>query len=158
VREMDAYDAYLNSLIPTKNSLFLEIFSLLIFAGNLPRSGCGTGVFCSEIACKSVEIAKFPVNFPVSRELQVETGSYLTAHTTIQSPQTARFPHDVKQGVSAGTFGHPIPGLWSLCTSARLSGDFWRSVSASKNSVPGGRPRAPIPTAFAAAIAIFEPT
>ena len=25
-----------------------------------------------------------------------ETGSYLTAHTTIQSPQTARFRHDVK--------------------------------------------------------------
>jgi hypothetical protein len=76
---------FLNSLIPAKNSLFFEIFSLLIFAGNLPRSGCGTGVFRSEIASKSVEIAKFPVIFPVSRELQVETGSYLTAHTTIQS-------------------------------------------------------------------------
>jgi hypothetical protein len=75
-------DAYLNSLIRAKKSLFLVIFSLLVCVGNLPRSGCGTGVFCFEIACKSVEIAKFPVNFPVSRELQVETGSYLTAHTT----------------------------------------------------------------------------
>ena len=28
------------------------------------------------------EIAKFPVNYPVSREISVETGSYLTAHTT----------------------------------------------------------------------------
>jgi hypothetical protein len=59
-------------------------------------SGCGTGAFGSEIASKSLEIAKFPVNFPVSRELQVETGSYLTAHTTIQSPQTARFSRDAK--------------------------------------------------------------
>jgi hypothetical protein len=82
---MDAYvrdPEFLNSLIPAKKSLFLEIFSLLIFAGNLPRSGCRTRVFHSEIASKSVEIAKFPVNFPVSRELQVETGSYPTAHTT----------------------------------------------------------------------------
>jgi hypothetical protein len=31
---------------------------------------------------QSVEIAKYPVIFPVSREKQVETGSYLTAHTT----------------------------------------------------------------------------
>jgi hypothetical protein len=66
-------------------SLLPKIISLLIFAGNLLRNGCGTGVFRLQIASKSVEIAKFPVNFPVSRELQVETGSYLTAHTTIQS-------------------------------------------------------------------------
>jgi hypothetical protein len=70
------------SLFLPEISLLPKIISLLIFAGNLPRSGCGTGVFRSEIASKSVEIAKFPVIFPVSRELQVETGSYLTAHTT----------------------------------------------------------------------------
>jgi hypothetical protein len=79
---MDAYDAYLNSLIPAKNSLFLEIISLLIFVGNLPGNRCGTGAFRADIASKSLGIAKFPVNFPVSRELQAETGSYLTAHTT----------------------------------------------------------------------------
>jgi hypothetical protein len=39
--------------------------------------------FCQEIASNTAEIAKFPVNYPVSRELQAETGSYLTAHTTI---------------------------------------------------------------------------
>jgi len=67
VRKMDAYLIFReHSLLPAKNSLFPEIFSLLIFAGNLPRSGCGTGVFRSEIASKSVEIAKFLVNFPVS--------------------------------------------------------------------------------------------
>jgi hypothetical protein len=126
------------SLFLPKTSLLRKIVSLLIFAGNLPRSGCGTGVFRSEIASKSVEIAKFPVNFPVSRELQAETGSYLTAHTTIQSPQTARFRYDLEQGVSAGISGHSIRGFWSLRAFARLNDDFWRFVSASKNSVPGG--------------------
>ena len=70
------------SLIPAKNSLFLEIFSLLVCVGNYARSDCGAAVSCNEIGLGSPEIAKFPVNFPVSRELQVETGSYLTAHTT----------------------------------------------------------------------------
>jgi len=65
-------------------------------------SGCGTGAFRSEIASKSPEIAKFPVNFPVSRELQVETGSYLTAHTTTQSSRTAETVADRKEAVSAG--------------------------------------------------------
>jgi len=75
---MDAYgDSNAKSLLSILNSLFVRKKSLLCFLGNLPRSGCGTGVFRSEIASKSVEIAKFPVNFPVSRELQVETGSYL---------------------------------------------------------------------------------
>ena len=98
-------DAYLSSaeisLFVRKISLLPKIISLLIPAGNLPRSGCGTGVFRSGIASKSVEIAKFPVNFPVSRELQVETGSYLTAHTTIQSARTAETIADRKEAVSA---------------------------------------------------------
>jgi hypothetical protein len=75
-------DASLDSLIPAKNSLFFEIFSLLIWVGNCAKSDCGAAVSCYEIGPGSPEIAKFPVNFPVSRELQVETGSYLTAHTT----------------------------------------------------------------------------
>ena len=82
MQEMDAYQI---SLFLLEFSLLPKIISLLIFAGNLLRNGCGTGVFRLQIASKSVEIAKFPVNFPVSRELQVETGSYLTAHTTTQS-------------------------------------------------------------------------
>ena len=86
MQEMDAY------LTPCKISLFLpeisllpKIFSLLICVGNLPRSGCGTGGFRTDFASKSPKIAKFPVNFPVSRELQVETGSYPAAHTTTHS-------------------------------------------------------------------------
>jgi hypothetical protein len=79
-------------LTPCKISLFLpeisllpKIFSLLICVGNLPKSGCGTGVFRTEIASRIPKTAKFPVNFPDSRELQVETGSYLAAHTTTHS-------------------------------------------------------------------------
>jgi hypothetical protein len=68
-----------------KNSLFLEIFSLLVCVGNYARTDCGAAVSCNKIGLGSPEIAKFAVLFPVSRELQVETGSYLTAHTTTQS-------------------------------------------------------------------------
>jgi hypothetical protein len=57
-----------NSLIPFKNSLFLKIFSLLICVGNFTRSRCGAAVSCYEIGPGSLEIAKFPVKFPVSRE------------------------------------------------------------------------------------------
>jgi hypothetical protein len=84
------------SLFLPEISLLSKIFSLLIFVGNSLGSGCGTGAFRSEIASKSLEIANYPVNFPVSRELQVETGSYLTAHTTTQSPQTGRFRYDAE--------------------------------------------------------------
>jgi hypothetical protein len=68
VREMDAYPEFLNSLIPAKNSLFLEIFSLLICVGNCAKSDCGAVVSCYEIRLGSPEIEKFPVKFPVSRE------------------------------------------------------------------------------------------
>jgi hypothetical protein len=57
-----------NSLIPPKNFLIIEIFSLLICVGNCARSDCGAAVFCYEIGLGSPEIAKFPVKFPVSRE------------------------------------------------------------------------------------------
>src|SRR5258705_10324740 len=57
-----------NSLLPAKNSLFFKIFSLLICVGNFTRSRCGAAVSCYEIGPGSLEIAKFPVKFPVSRE------------------------------------------------------------------------------------------
>jgi hypothetical protein len=96
VQEMDAYIAVCFrcsramqiSLFGPEISLLPKIISLLIFAGKLPENRCGTGAFRTEIASKSPEIAKFPVNFPVSRESSLETGSYLTAHTTIQSSET----------------------------------------------------------------------
>jgi hypothetical protein len=80
---MDAYPVCKqNSLFPAKCSLFFEIFSLLIFLGNLMRNRCGTVASQWEMVSKSPKIAKYPVNFPVSREFSPETGSYLTARTT----------------------------------------------------------------------------
>jgi hypothetical protein len=58
----------LNSLIPTRSSLFIEIFSLLICVGNCPGSGCSTAVSRYEIRSPSSKMRKFPVKFPVSRE------------------------------------------------------------------------------------------
>jgi hypothetical protein len=74
VQEMDAYDAYfsvtLNSLIPAKNSLFVEIFSLLICVGNCAKSDRGAAVSCSKTFSRCLKIAKFPVKFPDSREIE----------------------------------------------------------------------------------------
>ena len=61
-------DCRRNSLFPPENSLFLEIFSLLIRIGNCPKSHCVAADFCSEIVFRSDGIAHFPVKFPVSRE------------------------------------------------------------------------------------------
>jgi hypothetical protein len=58
-----------------KKSLLFEIFSLLIFAGNSPRSGCSTAASCCEIASQSSKNVKFPV----SREFALETGAISTA-------------------------------------------------------------------------------
>jgi hypothetical protein len=93
------------SLFLPEISLLPKIISLLIFAGNLPGNRCGTGAFRADIASKSPEIAKFPVNFPVSRELQAETGSYLTAHTTILA--SFRVPECVSCAIEHA-FNRPI--------------------------------------------------
>ena len=71
------------TLIFSFRSLIFAEFSLLIFLGNFARSHCGTPAFGQETSSKRAKIEKFPVNYPVSRESLVETGSYLTAHTTI---------------------------------------------------------------------------
>jgi hypothetical protein len=57
-----------NSLLFAKKSLFFEIFSLLICVGNCEKSDCGAAVSCYGIGPGSLEIAIFPVKFPVSRE------------------------------------------------------------------------------------------
>jgi len=80
---------------------------------------------------------QFPVKFPKKREFLVETGSHWTAHTTIQSSQTAHFVGDSKEVVSAGISPVSSPDFPSLRTSAVSRADFWPPVSASKNSVPG---------------------
>ena len=51
-----------------ENSLFLELFSLLIRLGKYPGSRCRTGVFDVDIGSITPKSAKFPVKFPVCRE------------------------------------------------------------------------------------------
>jgi len=65
-----------NFLFGSEFSLLGKIISLLIFAGILPGNRCGTAAFRPDFASKSSQIAEFPVNFPDSRELPVETGAY----------------------------------------------------------------------------------
>jgi len=57
-----------NSLIPSKNSLFFEILSLIIRLGNCARNRCSTAVSCIKLGSEGARIAKFPVKFPVSWE------------------------------------------------------------------------------------------
>ncbi len=45
---------------------------------------------------KACYLPNYVKNSLISGEITGETGSHMTAHTTIQSPQTARFQHDVK--------------------------------------------------------------
>jgi hypothetical protein len=81
VREMDAY----RFPDTCKNSLFVEIFSLLICVGNCAESDCGAAVPCYEIGPESPETAKFPVKFPVSRELAWRRAPIRTASPANQS-------------------------------------------------------------------------
>jgi len=63
---------------------------------------------------KRVFREKFPVKTAIIRELQSETGSYLTARTTIQSSRTAETVVDRKEAVSAGILS-PIFNVPGLC-------------------------------------------
>src|SRR5438105_1197134 len=71
--------------------------------------------------------------------IRTETGSHLTAHTTIQSFRTGETVVDRKEAVSAGILPPilNVPGSLPIITVSRV--DFWPPVSASKNSVPGDR-------------------
>jgi len=68
VREIAPY--FLRTKFPdiAQNSLFFEIFSLIICLGNCARNRCSTAVSCVEPGAQGPRIAKFPVKFPVSRE------------------------------------------------------------------------------------------
>jgi hypothetical protein len=48
----------------------------------------------------------------------METGSYLTAHTTIQTTQTAEIVADRKKAGFTGIFAGFTPQFWSLKTPA----------------------------------------
>jgi hypothetical protein len=106
----------LNSLIPAKNSLFFEIFSLLICVGNCAKSDCSAAVSCCKIGLGSPDISKFPVKFPVSREFaRRQVRSTLRRQPSSQSrsrPQSC--PRPSSQGrlpsIDLGTIErHPGP-------------------------------------------------
>ena len=88
-----------NTLLSRRNSLILEIFSLLICLGNCSGKCCSAAVSCSGISCRSPEIAKFPVKFPVSREfawrrvrsaLPRQPASLATGDLTLSNLRNAR--------------------------------------------------------------------
>src|SRR5260370_14856516 len=55
---------------------------------------------------KACYLLNFARNSQFSGECPGETGSHVTAHPTIQSPQTAPFQYDAKYDLSAGNSGH----------------------------------------------------
>jgi hypothetical protein len=73
-------------------TLILEFFTLLIVGALFARNGCGSGAFAKFVA-NLFRNALFTLYFC---ELQAETGSHLTAHTTIQSSRTAETVVDRK--------------------------------------------------------------
>ena len=54
-----------------------------------------TGPFENLIANLRI-YSRFSLYFSLLCRAPFETGSHMTAHTTIQSPQTARFRHDAE--------------------------------------------------------------
>jgi hypothetical protein len=55
-------------LLTWKYSLLLQIFSLLICAGNFLKAPCSTAICCTEILSGIPKFPIFPVKFPVCRE------------------------------------------------------------------------------------------
>jgi hypothetical protein len=62
---------------------------------------------------KKAKIRKFALLIPATPVFEAETGSYLTAHTTIQSSRTVETVVDRKEAVSAGILPpiFKVPGL-----------------------------------------------
>src|SRR6476659_927985 len=65
-------------------------------AGAGCRVQCDPAQLTSAVGQSRVFCSKFPAKWPLAGNFASETGSYLTAHTTIQSSQTARFRYDAK--------------------------------------------------------------
>ena len=66
-----------------------HVYNSLVLLLNIQRAAIGD-------PGKACYLLNFAKNSQFSGECPGETGSYLTAHTTIQSPQTARFRYDAK--------------------------------------------------------------
>jgi hypothetical protein len=116
-----------------------------VFSGRLPVSPC------SQIGRESQKLLRcrhllhfsqfspcFSLKSPCFGANNRETGSYLTAHTTIQSFQTADFRADSKEAVSVGIFAGIVPLFRSLVTLAVSQADF---------SLPSLQQKIPFPAA-----------
>src|SRR6266481_6499103 len=91
--------------------------------GSLSNFRCAAATDPRE-ACYLLNFAK---NSQFSGECSDETGSYLTAHTTIQSPRTADFQAGSKRAVSVGIFAGIVPLFRSPVTLAVSQGRFLAS-------------------------------
>ena len=65
-------------------------------------------------------IDEIPCKFPASRELRLETGSYLTTPTTIQSYETANPGADSRWAVSVGIFAGIVRPVTLAVSQANL--------------------------------------
>jgi hypothetical protein len=129
VRNGRLHSCGFNSLLLNKNSLFREIFSLLICVGNCTRSYCSTAGFCYGIEPLSVKIAKFPVKVPVRREFGWRRARSAlrrqpAIHAFGQAPQETR-EWAGNPGFSRIRFRLRTPALPNLrCKSPKVSGRF----------------------------------
>jgi hypothetical protein len=71
------------------------------------------------------EFDEIPVIFPFYREFVLETGSPMTAHTTIQSSQTIETVTETKYPAFAGIFAELVAGFWSPWRLSAEEACFW---------------------------------
>ena len=98
----NSYRGGWNSLFPALVSLFSLGNSLFAYAGNWIKSPDCIGTIRDFGSRKSPSFAKFPVFFPVIRELGAETGSRSTGSSASQSHLPGPFPF---LGNTSDTFG-----------------------------------------------------
>jgi hypothetical protein len=77
-----------------------------------------TAQLTSAVGQSRVFCSKFPAKWPLAGNFGSETGSHMTAHTTIQSSKTVETVFDWKQAVSAGIFDGLVRLFRSLKTLA----------------------------------------
>jgi hypothetical protein len=97
-----------------------------------------TAQLTSAVGQSRVFCSKFPAKWPLAGNFGSETGSYLTAHTTIQSPPNRRNCPCSERGRSSRDFRRHYSVLSVSGETSGLTGLLQAPVSAFKNSVPGG--------------------
>jgi hypothetical protein len=88
--------ALLSAIIPLLQPVLRNNWKVPERASNCLRSLSNFRWAVARKARRACYLPNFAKNSQFSGECLGETGSYMTAHTTIQSPQTARFQYEVK--------------------------------------------------------------